>query len=89
MSSISPSGLGRRGEEAVEQGHLAVDPAEEEAAAGRAGQRALGNRRREGGRDARIDGVSALLEHVRAGLGGRAAPGCDRSLHETQGKDAV
>ena len=55
---------GRRGEEAIEQGHLAVDPAEEEAAAGRAGQRALGHGRREGGRDARIDGVPALLEHA-------------------------
>ncbi len=51
-----------RGEEAVEQGHLAVDPAEEEAAAGRAGQRALGHGRRERCGDARVDGVPALLE---------------------------
>ena len=78
-----------RGEEAVEQGHLAVDPAEEEAAAGRTGQRALGHGRRESGSDARIDGVPALLEDARAGFGGVAASGCNRSLHETQGKDAV
>ena len=79
----------RCGEEAVEQGHLPVDPAEEEAAAGRAGQRALGHGRRERGRDARVDGVSALLEDVRAGFGGVAASGGNRSLHETQGKEAV
>ena len=48
-------GAGRRGEEGVEQGHLALDPAEEEAAASRPGQRAFGNGRREGSREARIE----------------------------------
>ena len=77
------------GEEGVEQGHLAVDPAEEEAAARGTGQRALGHGRRERGRNARVDGVSALLEDARAGFGGVAASGGNRSLHETQGKEAV
>ncbi len=70
----------------VEQGHLALDPAKEEAAACRPGQRAFGNGRREGSREARVDGVSALLEHARASLGGGFAPGGDRSLHKLRVK---
>ena len=74
------------GEEAVEHGRLAVDPGEEEAAAGGTGQRALGDSGGERGCDAGVDGVSALREHARAGLGGGAASGGDRSLHEVRVK---
>ena len=46
-------------------------------------QRALGDPRREAGRDARVDRVPALREHARARLGGERVAGGDRPF--TQG----
>ena len=62
-SSISPSPA-RDAEEAVEDVGVTVDVDEEEAAAGRAGQRPLGDEGGERGRDAGVDGVAALLEYA-------------------------
>ena len=70
------------GEEAIEHGRLAVEPGEQEAAAGRAGQRPLGHSGRKRGYDAGVDRIAAVREHARACLGGEPIPSCDRALHE-------
>ena len=77
-AALAPEARGR--DEEVEQAVAAVAGAvdEHEPAGPRPGQRALGHPRGERGRDARIDGVPALGEDARPGLGGQPdAPGCD------------
>ena len=54
---------------------------QEEPSATRAGERALGDPRREGSGQARIDCVPTLGEDRRARFGGEAMPGSDRALH--------
>ncbi len=54
---------------------------QEEASAARAGERALGDPRRERGGQAGVDRVPALGEDRRAGLGGEGVPGSDRAFH--------
>ncbi len=76
----------RRGEEAIEHGHLAVDPGEQEAAARRAGQGAFGHGRGKRGYDAGVDRIAAFREHARACLGGDSISRGDRSLHELRVK---
>ena len=73
-------------DEEVEQPCPAVVAAvdEHETAAARAGERALCHPRREGGRDARVDGVAALGEHAGAGLGGQRVAGGDRTSHRSR-----
>ncbi len=77
---------GRRGHEAVEHGRLAVEPGEQEAAAGGAGQGAFGDGRGKRGYDAGVDRVAALREDVCTGFGGDLVSSCDRSLHELRVK---
>ncbi len=55
---------------------------EGEASGSRSRQRALGHPGGERGRHAGVDGVSALLEHPRAGGGGQQVAGCHRALQE-------
>ena len=71
------------GDEEVEQARAAVVGAvhEHEAAAARAGERALGDPGGEAGRDAGVDGVSAGREHPRTGLGGHLVAGGYRASH--------
>ena len=73
-------------DEEVEQPRSAVVAAvdEHETAAAGAGERALGHPRREGSRDAGVDGVAALGEHARAGLGGQRVAGGDRTSHRSR-----
>ena len=70
-------------DEEVEQPRAAIVPAvdDDEPAAARSGERALRDPRREGGRDARVDRVSALGEHARARLRGQLVAGGDRAPH--------
>ena len=75
--------LAGHGDEEVEQ---AVAPVarpvdEQEPAGGRAGQRALGDPRDEGGGEARVDRVAALGEDLRPRLGGQPVARCDRASH--------
>ena len=86
ISSISPSGRDGAAKKQSSTVASPVDPGEQEAAAGRAGQRALGDRGGKGGYDAGVDRVAALREHARAGFGGDPISGCDRSLHELRVK---
>ena len=74
------------GEEAIEHRRLSLEPREEEAAAGRAGQWPLGHSGRKRGYDAGIDRIAAVREHARTCLGGDPVSRCDRALHELRVK---
>ena len=69
-------------EEAVEHRRLAgglVD--EREAASGRARERPFRDECGERGCEQRVDGVPAVAQHARAGLGRERVTGCDRASH--------
>ena len=81
-SSISPrlaSGTPKK------QSSIVVDAArlvhERESAAGRSRQRPLGHERGERRGEERVDGVAALAQDARAGLGRQRMTGCDRAAH--------
>ena len=81
-SSISPSlvvGTPKKQSSIVVVAARLVD--EREAAAGRAGQRPLRHERGERGREERVDGVPAVAQDARAGLGRQRMTGCDRAAH--------
>ena len=81
-SSISPSPARRNLEEAVEHRRLAgrlVD--EREAPSGRARERPFGDECGERGCEERVDGIPAVTQDARAGLGRERMTGCDRASH--------
>ena len=77
----------RQRDEEVEEpiGSVPCPVHEQEAARSRAGQRALGHPRGEGGGQTGVDGVSAFRKDLGTGLGGEPVPGGDRSSHRRQG----
>ena len=54
---------------------------EREAASGRAGQRPFRDEGRERGAEQGVDGVPALAQDARAGLGRQRMTGCDGASH--------
>ena len=77
-----PEPRGRDAEEAVEHRRGAARLVDErEAASGRAGQRAFRDESRERSTEQGVDGVPALAQDARAGLGRQRMTGCDGASH--------